>query len=467
MTRTRLLLVGLLVVLVALGGPAVVDSWWTMLYDLGKVGPRQARGTVVLVVLDNVRADHTSLCGYSRPTTPNLEKLAEGGAHSCRAYAPGTWTLPSHASYFTGVPMLEHGAHDIPVPSEVEGTAPNAGGADIPIRGLDGTLPTLAEQMAARGYQAIIVSANPVLGEGSGLLRGFSAGIVAPQFGVLVNDNALRAVEQVLRENLDPMGGPAFIVVNLAEAHQPWDGVPAGHPWLPAREPLSFMGAGAEEPFARFYSGDMAEGERGAFLAQLADVYDYGIWRADRSLGAVLELLRTRGWCVDDCRVVVTSDHGELLGEHGLIEHGFFAWEPNARVPVVVTGIGDIAMPEPFPGVLVHALALDGRIPDVVPAATQAAFWHPHAALSSRGADGGDRMAVYWSGAEKWVWQGDLLARFDLAADPLEGVPLPIHGEPPPFGSLREVVKNYVATDSADEDLRKQLEAAGYLDAYE
>src|SRR5512138_3439180 len=70
---------------------------------------RPARPNVVFVVLDTVRADHASLCGYERPTTPNLEQLAKLGAtFSCDAYAPGSWTLPSHASFFTGVDVATH-----------------------------------------------------------------------------------------------------------------------------------------------------------------------------------------------------------------------------------------------------------------------------------------------------------------------------------------------------------------------
>src|SRR5438093_3811689 len=68
--------------------------------------------TIVFVVLDTVRADHTSLCGYGRPTTPTLQRLAKQGAsYTCDAYAPGDWTLPTHASFFTGVDVVEHGAH--------------------------------------------------------------------------------------------------------------------------------------------------------------------------------------------------------------------------------------------------------------------------------------------------------------------------------------------------------------------
>ncbi len=438
-----------------------------MLYVQGRVGPHNAAGAVIFVVLDNVRADHTSLCGYPRPTTPNLDKLAGGGVHSCRAYAPGTWTLPSHASYFTGVPMLEHGAHDVPLANDQLEGATYARGTGIPIRGLDERLPTLAEQFVSRGYQSVIVSGNPVLGRGSGLLRGFQHGVVPARFGVLVEKNAVSAVANTLRDELDPLGGPLFLFLNLAEAHQPWSAVPADLGWAPPRPALSFMGGGGNQPWERFYSGEMVEEERAAFLAKLTDVYDYGIFRADRSLGVILDHLRATGWCAEDCRVVVTSDHGELLGEHGLIDHGFYPWEANARVPVVAAGVSAPSLPTPMSGVAVHELVWSGGLPSTTPSVTQAAFGHPHRARATGGKFYADRMAAYWVGNQKWVWQGSLLARFDLDADPGESMPLPVEPEPRPFSALRQVVHDYVATGSADEELRKQLEAAGYLEGVE
>ena len=67
--------------------------------------------TVILVVLDTVRADHLSVCGYSRPTTPFLASLLQKGAHiSCGGVSPAAWTVPSHASLFTGVDVPTHHA---------------------------------------------------------------------------------------------------------------------------------------------------------------------------------------------------------------------------------------------------------------------------------------------------------------------------------------------------------------------
>ncbi|MBM4365956.1 MAG: sulfatase-like hydrolase/transferase [Deltaproteobacteria bacterium] len=464
MTRTRVLLLVTVGLGLAIALPFLAAAGWRAAYKAGKAGAFSGRGTVVMVVLDNVRADHTSLCGYARPTTPNLEALAREGVHTCRAYAPGTWTLPSHASYFTGVPMLDHGAHELPVVDAELASASYARGTGIPIRGLDDKLPTIAEQMASRGYQTAIVSANPVVGKESGLARGFRHGVVSPSFGALMDERVVGAVADTLRDDLDPLGGPLFLFVNLAEAHQPWAAVPEGVGWVPARDTLKFHSSSANNPWYHFPPPEEPSAERDAFLGHLTDVYDYGIWRADRSLGAVLDLLRARGWCGSDCRVVVTSDHGELLGEHGLIDHGFYPWEGNARVPLVATGTREAAIEEPFPGTLVHALALDGTTAGARPGVSQAAFGQAHRARASGGRFYAERMTAAWAGTVKWVWQGALLAKYDLAVDPAETHPLPADDAPPAFTSLRERTRDFSAGQGGDDALREQLEAAGYLE---
>ncbi|MEC8423465.1 MAG: sulfatase-like hydrolase/transferase, partial [Myxococcota bacterium] len=122
--------------------------------------------TVVLAVLDTVRADHVSDCGGSGQSTPVLSELvAAGGVLSCDAVAPGSWTLPSHASFFTGQPIEAHGAHFVPR------DANNLLGA-MQVRPLQGAR-TLAEEFRARGYRTIALSGNPVIAESTGLVRGF------------------------------------------------------------------------------------------------------------------------------------------------------------------------------------------------------------------------------------------------------------------------------------------------------
>ncbi len=124
---------------------------------IGSVSP-----TVVFVVMDTVRADRTSLCGYRHPTTPMLEELvARGASFACDSHSPSTWTLPSHASFFTGRDLDQHQA------GGGGGEQTMAWGTTV--TPLSGRWPTLAEEMSARGYQTIVLSANPLVEERMGL----------------------------------------------------------------------------------------------------------------------------------------------------------------------------------------------------------------------------------------------------------------------------------------------------------
>jgi hypothetical protein len=108
----------------------------------------------VIVILDTVRADRTSAYGYERDTTPHLSGLAARGVRFDSAYATGCWSLPSHASLFTGLTASRHGAHN-------EHLA------------LEDHHPTLAETLARHGYQTASFTANPWIGDGTGMARGF------------------------------------------------------------------------------------------------------------------------------------------------------------------------------------------------------------------------------------------------------------------------------------------------------
>ncbi len=426
------------------------------------------RDGVVLVVTDNVRADHTSLCGYRRPTTPALSALAArpGAVHTCRAYAPGSWTLPTHASFFTGVGVLDHGAH------EYRGSVKDPRGSGIVTHKLDSRLPTLADQMAGRGYQTVLLAGNPVVGVGTGLARGFEHRVVARAFGDKDWPELVDDLRRVLREDLDPLGGPLFLVANLAEAHRPWKGVPEGHDFLPRRGKLQFDNEDYDGAWRRFLEGRM-EGESAArFLAQVNDVYDYGIERADAGLAAILSSAREVGWCRDECRVVVTSDHGEFIGEHGLVDHGFYTWEANSRVFVVAAGTGAGSLPEPLSATAVFHLVRDGKLPAQLPEVSSAAWPHVRRSLHTVGKAFGSVSAARWSGQHKETWIDGQFMSFDLDVDPFEARPAALSPDADFAGFAARVeaaatvapAKRKAGVADDDAALMEALEAAGYME---
>jgi arylsulfatase A-like enzyme len=418
--------------------------------------------TVVFVVLDTVRADHTSLCGYERDTTPTLVELVEAGAsHTCRAYAPGSWTLPSHASFFTGLAAHEHQADNSSKgePPDCDGLVCDTGdgyfidaGGKI-ARGMPKDVPTLAVRFRERGYQSVSVAGNPIVSPVSGLTRGFEVARAPRWFGELYGDVQLRELERVL-DQLDP-DRPLFLFLNIADAHDPWD-PPSG-----SGERLAYYQP-ENDPLEAVLSRSLSPQKEAELLAKVRDYYDAGVRRADWVLRRSLEALRRRGW-LSHYRLVVTSDHGEFVGEHGLLTHGMFLWEQNQRVPLLYLdsrGRPPLdGLEGPVSALQAHQLVLNGRLTDV-PVVASGRMTEKWTRLSG-GRLTPSSWAVAWQGRDKLAWVNGRTSRYDVLADPMEENPLPA-------GDLRHLARIASWRDRAvsqvDEDLAAMLRSLGYAD---
>lgn len=296
---------------------------------------------VLLVVLDTVRADATSL-GGARDSTPNLAKLAARGAWWSDVTSPGTWSWPGHASLFTGEPPWVHGAHFAPAGSGQQ-LGPNAYQVSMP----DPAVPMLAEELGAAGYETACFTANLWLERGMGLDRGFDT---------VFYDREDPAVVEATLAYLDrPHDKPLFTVVNLFGAHAPLEAQEVG--WLDPdwfagappelapflSPPKAIDGYGApvlhDLPVFRFIRGELALGPDSLRLWR--EVYDSEVWLVDRALGVLLNAWYRGGRA--DSVVAVTSDHGEYLGEHGRFDHGRDVHPEVTAVPMVVVAPGRFA----------------------------------------------------------------------------------------------------------------------------
>jgi len=401
-------------------------AWQRDLVDPLQPVFKQEGAVTLLVVLDTVRADHLSACGYERPTSPVLERLVADGAHlSCEAKAPGSWTLPSHASFFTGEEPTVHGAHAV--------EAGEALGLDTSetVRPLGEDLPTLAEGWAG---QSVLVSANPVLGPASGLTRGFDVVRVPQHFGEWFGQGVVDQVRDTLRFDTD--GRPLLLVVNIADAHQPWLEVPASLEWASPREAFRYQAALEDDPWRTFLAGTHPDPV--GFQAQITDLYDYAVFRADHTLGETLEVIEAYGRHI--VRLLITSDHGELLGEDGLLDHGHLLEDGNQDVFVLDSA--QALPPGPLNAMVVHdrLLGLDRPLP------VRAAAW-PHAQRAdwSGGRAFNTLQARSWDPPRRWT-EGEASPEQD-------------------FGVFVDAVKeSATATEPLGPELTEQLRAAGYLD---
>ncbi len=294
--------------------------------------------SVLLVVLDTVRRDHLSTYGYPRDTSPTLDGLAARGT-SYRAWANGCWSLPGHGTVLTGRYAGAHGAH-------YEGWALAEGER------------TIARAFEQAGYDTLLVSGNPWLQVDNGLAYDFGALIEA--FGHYVTPNAFlllrlskglwdrdrdkggaagaRGLGRWLDSRPDP-ARPFFAMVNVMEAHAPYHQAPPAdfERYLP-----DDFGRGAAIELSNdvfglhLVGGDPPAGEA---IQRAHDIYDGALRAADRVLAAHLAELEARG-LLEDTLVVVTADHGEYLGEHGLWGHVHGLHEPVLAVPMVMAGPG-------------------------------------------------------------------------------------------------------------------------------
>jgi arylsulfatase A-like enzyme len=299
---------------------------------------------VLLIVMDTVRADSLGLHGYDRDTTPNLSRWAKKGVQFEWALAPAPWTFPSHCSFLTGQWPSALDAHWKPV--------------------LDRATPTLAEFLAARGYLTAGFAANTHwCSYESGLDRGFVhyedypltpatiLGTTAPGRWLLENLRDPRdyyAVKWIRSQSRDAAaihgafldwlgregksGRPFFAFLNYLDAHEPF---------LPPRDAAPRFGLRPESAADRrmlvdYWDRDkLALSPREVELAR--DAYDTCIAALDRRLGALLEELDRRG-VLGRTLVIVTSDHGEQFGEHGVFNHGFSLYAHEVHVPLLILG---------------------------------------------------------------------------------------------------------------------------------
>jgi len=371
--------------------------------------PVDAPPTVVVVIIDTLRADHVSACGAPWPTTPILNALAarDDAVLACDGWSSGTWTHPSHASLFTGRPAHDHGAL----------WARSGGAALNPVtrvHPLPADASTLAESFAQSGYQTALVSANPILVPESGLQQGFDTVRVARGVREYRGDGIGRPVLGAL--SASDRTRPLLLVVNLYDAHDPYPAVPPGQPWGPEQAGIELQpNTEGDTPYRRFLQGGHEDPD--GYVQTLRAGYAQGVHEADAALGLVMTALRRFRDLDAGLRLVVTSDHGELLGEHGLLRHGGFLWEPGLRIPALWLEQDAVpaALPSPFVLHGLHDVIAYGEVtaPEVVTAS------EPNPDDLRVGVLGAARR-LGEAGRTKHICRRDILTAHDLVHDPAE-----------------------------------------------
>lgn len=290
---------------------------------------------IILVSLDTVRADHLSLYGYRRPTTPHLEAWARRrGTVFESTVASAPWTLPSHVAMLSGIDAVHHGVNRHgPVPPSLE---------------------LLPERLHDAGYATYATTAGVLLTPQLGFGRGFDDFWVRGKMDTLPEWNAelslgVTDAVQWLKAHRNER---FFLFFHTFEAHAPYQ---PREPYfsrfggnvkaLNAGEPVWLEANGFEDAVRPLhslfhpptYAGGVSYPKRvlGPGDRELATaLYDSGLAYIDEQLGLLLEALESEN-LMDDTLVVVTSDHGESLFEHGLVGHSSL-YDHDLKVPLIL-----------------------------------------------------------------------------------------------------------------------------------
>jgi len=272
---------------------------------------------VILIVLDTLRADHLSTYGYAVKTSPNLDEFSSTSTRYTKMYSSASWTLPAHASMFTGLYPYEHGARTFKVETKEKDNA----------HALLDKFITLAEVFQELGYNTAAIGANEiyVFNPKYNLQQGFRTfKFVGPS----VTD-VNREVMPWIRQNKK---NPFFLFVNYMDTHRPYNISP--RPGLLSRPVFPDPGATLDMLCTKVM-GEAATPPPKELVQKVIDQYDTAIANLDEGLGFLFSELRSLS-LFENTLIIITSDHGEYFGEHQLVAHSKDIYQEVLFVPLIV-----------------------------------------------------------------------------------------------------------------------------------
>lgn len=315
-------------------------------------GVRSKQPNVLWIVLDTVRPDRMSCYGYDQPTTPFLDQWSKCALVFDRAASNAIWTVPAHASMFTGRSVREHGM-------------------DFYHLWLDDEVPTVADALDRSGYATAAFSNNPWVSRYSNLTHGFATARnlhylprlgrssieylletqgVTPPVPWLDNDGGAAVTNHLIDQWLDSQtrfSEPFMLFVNYMDAHLPYR--------VPARYRRMFMN---DEQVARSYElrwkahGHITHAMsvryniEGPEFIDAEDIeilkrqYDAAIRYLDDRLAELIGMFQDRG-LLENTLVIIASDHGEYLATHNMWDHRYLTYDDVTRVALLISAPGE------------------------------------------------------------------------------------------------------------------------------
>jgi len=437
------------------------------------------RPNVILLLVDTLRADHLGAYGFVGDISPGIDRLANESVLFENCYANAPWTPPSVATLFTSLYPQVHGLNRF---ADHKFRDPVSGSLRASV--LPDEAVTLAEVLRDAGYRTAAIVANPWLKRKFGLGQGFDV--------YLDDDLGKRTPASLItvpaREWLEANEGaePFFLYLHFMDVHEPYDSSREDFDAVWAEPPAAserFLDEPAPDYLERKPSwADDALRERAAYWKAR---YAAGVRTFDRRITGFLEDLGESG-LLDRSYLILTSDHGEELYEHGGWGHGESLHEHQLRVPLLVRPPGGVPAPRRV-GDTVRLLDLMPTILSIaraeVPAALQGADLSP----LLRGEPGAQTEEVFATGVVSRpeafsirVGRYKLIADrgsassavYDLFEDPGETVDVSEREADIEAALLADLERHLVAsgaelerrTTELPEEIHEELKALGYLD---
>jgi len=285
---------------------------------------------IIIILIDAARADHFSCYGYFRKTTPNIDHIASEGVLYENAISPAGWTLPSHTSLFTGMYVSRHGVHN---ENQV----------------FNGDLLTLPELLQKSGYRTVGFCRNDWISETTGLTKGFvefydihygklkkKARKFINSFRVNGKDSWSYEINRNVKQwiNRRNAAQPFFMFVHYSQLHLPYSiPAPFNTKFLPDGLTYEQAKATNQDPKA-YYAGAAKMGEQEFEISKA--LYDCSLAYQDFRVFELYQHLKAKN-ILDDTIFIVTSDHGESLGDHNHFDHYYVLYDSLLKVPLILS----------------------------------------------------------------------------------------------------------------------------------
>lgn len=421
---------------------------------------------VVLISIDTMRADHLRCYGYERKTSPTMDSLAQSGTRwtACQAQSP--WTLPSHASIWTGLSVDAHG------------TTWDECGMHI----LDPSLPSLPVLLGDAGFKTAAFTNVAYLSPAYGFDVGFDDFAWHPNGAGKARNTVNSSISWLMQNAVDEE--PFFLFIHFFDVHAPYAPPVAPSYFFEDADSLTDI---SWENFAEYSDEIFTPANRRGLL----DLYDTEIRCVDDQLKRLFTQVRSMG-IADSLLVIVVSDHGEEFYEHGGWGHGHTLYQGLLNVPLIMSGPGidagvvdssvvglidilptvleylKVEVPETVEGIDI----LNGCLPVDRGIVSGGVTPLREIELSNKGdsiiVSTNNSLRCVRIGSKKifWAFHGDSIWTYDLLTDPFELSPLSDTFD------YREIIEKYIDTQVqaypdyvvfTDSTINEALEGLGYL----